>query len=347
MRNVTLRDVAKHCGVSVATVSAVVNGAAWVPDETRARVQQAVDQLGYRPNQLARGLKTRRGYAVGVIVSDLTNPFFTEIVRGLSHAIRESGRALLLCDSDHQFEIGDLNLRMLLEGHIVGLVIIGDSIREDALRAYARRQARIPVIAIERDYDIDGVSCLLVDSEQGAYEVTRHLIEQDYQRIAMITGPREGPGSTTYGRAQRYEGYCRALREAGRELDPSLTVEGNFRYAGGRTAMSRLLANGARPDAVFVSNDMMALGAMDAAREAHLRVPTDIAIAGWDDIPMTGLTTPGLTTVAMPKRQLGTAAAKLLNQQIPLAGKHTPVRQTFAAQLVVRESSLAGRAALA
>src|ERR1043166_6507364 len=111
-RSVTLRDVAEDCDVSIATVSAVVNGATWVSDETRRRVQTAVDQLGYRPNQLARGLKTRRGYAVGVIVSDLTNPFFTEIVRGLSHALRDSSHSLLLCDSDHRFEVGDLNLHM-------------------------------------------------------------------------------------------------------------------------------------------------------------------------------------------------------------------------------------------
>src|SRR5438309_11825728 len=137
-RSVTLRDVAEHCDVSIATVSAVVNGAAWVSDETRHRVQAAVDQLGYRPNQLARGLKTRRGYAVGVIVSDLTNPFFTEIVRGLSHALRETGRTIFLCDSDHQFELADLNLRMLIDGHIAALVLIGDTVREATLRAYVQ-----------------------------------------------------------------------------------------------------------------------------------------------------------------------------------------------------------------
>jgi LacI family transcriptional regulator len=347
LRSVTLRDVAKQCGVSVATVSAVVNGATWVSDATRVRVERVVTRLGYRPNQLARGLRTRSGYAVGVIVSDLTNPFFTQIVRGLSHVLRASGRALLLSDSDHQFEIGELNLKTLLEGHIVGLVLIGDSVREETLRMFMRRQARIPVIAIERDYDIDGVSTLLVDSEQGAFAVTRHLIEQEYSRIGMITGPHEGPGSTTFGRAERYKGYCHAMAEAGRKVDPSLVVEGNFRYEGGRDAMRRLLANGKRPDAVFASNDMMAFGAMDAVREAGLRVPTDVALAGWDDVPMTALTTPALTTVAMPKRQLGEAAAELLNKQVPLGGKHRTVRQTFAAQLVVRESSVAGRAAFA
>ena len=339
VRPITLREVAKECDVSIATVSAVANGAAWVPDDTRRRIQRAIDQLGYRPNQLARGLKTRRGHAVGVIVSDLTNPFFTEVVRSLSHALRESGRALLLSDSDHRFDIGDLNLRILSEGHIAGLVLIGDSIRVETLRSYVRRAHGMPVIAIERDYDIDGVSCLLVDSEHGAYTVTRHLIEQGYQRIAIIAGPHEGPGSTTYGRAQRYEGYRRALSEAGYKLDRRLIAEGNFRYTGGREAMRRLLAGRTRPDAVFASNDMMALGAMEAVRAAGLRVPEDIALAGWDDIPMTALTTPALTTVAMPKRQLGSAAAKLLSDQMRGGSKHTAVRQMFDAQLVVRQSS--------
>jgi LacI family transcriptional regulator len=336
----TLRDVAEQCDVSIATVSAVVNGATWVSDETRRRVQTAVDQLGYRPNQLARGLKTRRGYAVGVIVSDLTNPFFTEIVRGLSHALRDSSHSLLLCDSDHRFEVGDLNLHMLFEGHVVGVVLIGDTVREETLRTYTRRQRRVPIIAIERDYEIDGVTCLLTDSEQGAYKVTRHLIEQDFKRVGMITGPHQGPGSTTYGRAQRFSGYCRALLEAGRSVDPRLVAEGNFRHSGGKDAMHRLLALDDRPDAVFASNDMMALGAMDAAREAGLRVPDDIALAGWDDIPVAALVTPPLTTVAMPKRQLGVAAAELLALQMSSGARHEPSRRVFATELVVRQSSL-------
>ena len=341
MRSVTLRQVAEECGVSIATVSAVVNGAAWVPKDTRARVQLVVDNLGYRPNQFARGLKTRNGYAVGVIVSDLTNPFFTEIIRGLSHSLREVGRPLLLCDADHRFDVGDVSLQTLLDGHITGLIIVGDSVREDSLRAFRRRHVRIPVVAIERDYEIDGVSCLLVDSEHGAYTVVRHLLDQGYRRIAMITGPSEGPGSITYGRIQRYAGYCRALHDAGIEVDPRLVVEGNFRYAGGRDAMERLLASGQRPDAVFASNDLMAIGAMDAARAAGLRVPADVALAGNDDIPIAGLITPALTTMAMPKLELGITAAALLQAQIPLGGEHRAERRTFSASLVVRSSSLA------
>jgi len=346
-QSATLRDVAEACGVSIATVSAVVNGASWVSDETRRRVQESIDSLGYRPNQLARGLKTRRGYAVGVIVSDLTNPFFAEIVRGLSHALRKTEHNLLLCDSDHKFEIGDQNLRTLFEGHVVGVILVGDTVRDDTLRACVRRQRRVPVIAIEREYDIDGVSCLLTDAEDGAYSITRHLIEQEYKRIAIIAGPHEGPGSTTYGHAQRMEGYTRALREAGRPFVAELVAEGNLRYSGGREAMHHLLALPTRPDAVFASNDMMAFGARDAVREAGLRVPEDIALAGWDDIPLASLVSPGLTTVAMPKQKLGEAAAGLLTSQLRHEGRHEAVRMTFPVEVVVRQSSLGSSTSLA
>ena len=293
-----LRPGPRHCGVSTATVSAVVNGALWVSPGTRTRVQRAVDEMGYRPNQFARGLKTQRGYAVGVIVSDLTNPFFTDIVRSLGHALREKGWSLVLCDSDHREDLGEVNLRMLVDGHVVGLVLIGDSVPDDALRRYCRRKGRVPVVCIEREYDIEGVSTLLVDSELGAYTLTRHLLGQGYRRIALIGGPEHGAGSATYARVHRADGYARALREAGIAVDPRLVAQGNFRYAGGQQAMRRLLSLGGAAEAVFAINDMMALGAMSVIRDAGLHIPDDIAIVGWDDIPTSALTAPGLTTAS-------------------------------------------------
>jgi LacI family transcriptional regulator len=333
--------------VSTATVSAVVNGADWVSDKTRARVQRAVAEMGYHPNQFARGLKRREGHAVGVIVSDLTNPFFTQVVRSLSHALHAAGRSLSLCDSDHQLPLGEANLRMLVEGQIVGLVIIGDSVPEKALEAFVKQRGHIPVIAIEREYALPQVSCLLVDSELGAFGATRHLVDRGCERIAMITGPSTGAGSATYGRAQRFDGYRRALSESGRPLDPQLIVEGNFRYESGRSAMRRLLALSRRPDAVFAANDMMALGAMSVIREARLVVPDDVALVGFDNVPMTGLMMPGLTTMAMPMSELGDAAARLLDDQLAQNGRHEPVRQIFSAELVIRESSLRRARALA
>ncbi|HEX2716540.1 MAG TPA: LacI family DNA-binding transcriptional regulator [Gemmatimonadaceae bacterium] len=340
MSVVTLKDVAERCRVSTATVSAVVNGAPWVSEDTRVRVQRAVDDMGYRPNQFARGLKTQRGYAVGVIVSDLTNPFFTEVVRSLGHALREDGWALFLCDSDHRFDLGDINLRRLVDGHVVGLVIIGDSVREETLQSYMGRKRHIPIVVIERQYDMDGVNSLLVDSERAGHAVTEHLLRQGYRRIAMIGGPQQGAGSATYGRARRYRGYRRALESAGIALDDGLVAEGNFRYSGGQDAMRRLLAAGRVPEAVFAANDMMAFGAMAAIRDAGLRVPDDIAIVGFDDVPAAALSSPALTTVAMPKTELGNAAAAVLARHLAPNGRPEIVRRTFNAELIVRQSSL-------
>ena len=338
MSTLTLRDVANYCGVSTATVSAVVNNAEWVSPATRVRVQRAVDEMGYRPNQFARGLKTQRGYAVGVIVSDLTNPFFTEVVRSLSHSLHADGRAHFLCDTDHRSDIGYSSLRMLADSQVVALVLIGDSVPGDAVRRYVRRRGHVPIVAIEREYDLEGVSTLVVDSELGAYTMMRHLLGQGHRRIALITGPTHGGGSATYGREQRLHGYHRALRDVGIDPDPSLVVEGNFRYAGGQQAMRRLLSANPIPDAVFASNDMMALGAMSVLRDAGLRVPDDIAIAGFDDIPPAALTTPGLTTMAMPMGELGRAAAIVLAEQLNGTVVEA-VRKVFDPQLVVRHSS--------
>jgi len=340
MRHVTLHDIAKRCNVSIATVSAVVNGAAWVKDSTRDHVQRAVEEMGYHPNQFARGLKKQEGHAVGVIVSDLTNPFFTQIVRSLSHALHAAGRALSLCDSDHRHDLGETNLRMLVEGQVLGLIVVGDSVPEGALRAFVKQRPRVPVIVIERDYAIPQVSTLLVDSERGAYTATMHLAERGCRRIAMIAGPSSGAGSATYGRAQRFEGYRRALGDCGQAFDPKLVVEGNFRYESGREAMRRLLALRRRPDAVFSANDMMAVGAMSAIRDAGARVPDDFALVGFDDVPITKLMQPSLTTMAMPLRQFGESAARLLEQQLAQGERHSPVRLAFSADLVVRESSL-------
>ena len=340
MRHVTLHDIAKRCNVSIATVSAVVNGADWVTQGTRDRVQRAVTDMGYHPNQFARGLKKQEGHAVGVIVSDLTNPFFTQIVRSLSHALHAAGRALSLCDSDHRHDLGETNLRMLVEGQILGLIVVGDSVPEAALRSFVNQRPRVPVVVIEREYSVPQVSTLLVDSEVGAYTATTHLAERGCKRIAMITGPSFGAGSATYGRVQRFEGYRRALAACGQPLDPELVVEGNFRYESGRDATRRLLALRQPPDAVFSANDMMAVGAMSAIRDAGARVPDDIALVGFDNVPITALLQPALTTMAMPLTEFGETAARLLEQQLSLGGRHSPVHLAFSAELVVRESSL-------
>ncbi len=335
----TIKDVARQCGVSIATVSAVINNAEWVPSDTRERVRDAIKKLNYRPNRLAQGLKTRKSYTVGVIVSDVTNPFYTDIVRHLSHELRENDRNLVLCDSDHRFDLGEQNYRMLLEKQVDAIVLIGDSVRQSTVAEFVAQSPNVPVVAIERDYRIDSVSKLLVDSEKGAFEATMHLIRQGFTRIGMISGPLTGPGSKSYGRLHQYSGYRRALQQGGVDFDGFLVVEGDFRFSGGQTAMHQLLELPDPPDAVFAANDMMALGAMDAARRLGRSVPGEVAIVGYDDIPIAGHTSPPLTTMAIPKQELGRSAAQLLLEHLNLPTKLPPVRRIFSAKLIVRSSS--------
>lgn len=336
----TIKDVASQCGVSIATVSAVINDADWVPDGTRAQVEAAIKKLNYRPNRLAQGPKTRRSFAVGVIVSDVTNPFYTDIVRSLSHELREHDRSLVLCDSDHRFEVGEENYRMLLEKQVDAVVLIGDSVRENVVASFVGENPRVPVVAIERDYRTDAVSKLLVDSEQGAFEATMHLVEQGFAQIGMISGPLTGPGSKSYGRLNQYRGYRRALQVGGIPFDGYLVAEGDFRFDGGKTSMKQLLDLPQPPDAVFAANDMMALGAMDVARESGLTIPDEIAIIGYDDIPIAAHTSPPLTTMAIPKKELGCADGELVLSQLGKPRPATPVRRIFSAELVVRQSAV-------
>lgn len=332
----TIRDVAAHCGLSIATVSAVVNEAGWVPNETCKRVQDSILALGYRPNRLARGLKTSQSYAVGVIVSDVTNPFFTDIVRSLGHVLREHDRNLVLCESDHVLDIGEKNFRMLLEKRVDAIVLIGDSVSEEVVRQFRHE---VPIVAIERDYQLDGISKVLVDSEQGGYAATRHLVEQGCQQIGMISGPSTGAGSDTYGRLQSFLGYVRALKDSGKEVVRELVAEGNFRIDGGLTAMNALLSLSEPPDGVFAANDLMALGAIQAIKESGRSVPQDVAIVGYDDIPMAEHASVPLSTLSIPRRELGGAAADLLMNRLVTNIHSEPVREIFSCQLVVRASS--------
>lgn len=335
----TLKDVADDCGLSIATVSAVINNASWVPEATRLRVQQSISVVGYVPNTLARGLKTRRTNAVGVVVSDLTNPFFTEVVRSLEHTLREQDHNVFLCDSDHELEIGRRNFSGLIERQVDGLVLVGASVPEDAVEKFTASVEHVPVLAIEKNYVASGVTQLLIDSERGGYIATRHLLEQGYRRIAFISGPDRGAGSLTYGRVPRRLGYERALAEAGLSAPPSYVVRGDFQFEGGQAAAHRLLNLSQPPDSIFAANDLMALGAIRVARERGVSVPDELGIVGYDDIPGASVVTPSLTTIGVPKAELGRTAGELILDQIERRGNHTSSKQVFQARLIVRDSS--------
>jgi LacI family transcriptional regulator len=338
----TIREVAADCGLSIATVSAVVNKAAWVPEPTRLRVERSIEALGYRPNRLARGLKTSQSYTVGVIVSDITNPYFTDIVRSLGHVLREHERHLVLSESEHEFDLGERNLRMLIEKQVDAVVLVGDSVSGEVLgRLLAARD--FPIVSVGRSYDMEGVSELLVDTGEAAFEATSHLLEQGYKNLVMISGPSSGSGSQSFGHPLRLAGFRRALRSAGIPERKGQIEEGNFRIDGGKHAMETLLELNPRPDAVFAANDLMAFGALEVLRERGLSVPNEVGVVGCDNIPMAAYAGVPLTTIDTPREQLGREAAELILENISDGAEYKTARRIYSSELVVRQSSLAKR----
>ncbi|MCU0427429.1 MAG: LacI family transcriptional regulator [Candidatus Kapabacteria bacterium] len=336
----TIKDVAKQSGVSISTVSAVLNATGWVPDETKDRVERAIDALGYRPNRIAQSLKKRRSNAYGIIVSDLLNPYFTEIVSALQLRLLEGGKYSFIFNSDRRSDLADKSFEFILDRQLDGIVLISDSVSEKTVRKYSKKYPDVPIVAIERDYDLDSIYTLLVDSEKAAFEATTFLINLGYKRIAMITGPSSGVGSSTYGRLQRTEGYKRALRLAKLPVNDDIILEGNFRMESGEQAMHKLLCLPKRPDAVFAANDLMALGAMKALKQVNLHIPGDIALMGYDDIALASMVSPALTTLAMPKKSLGEKAAEILLQLAEEEPENNDIErvQFFSAMLVPRDS---------
>jgi DNA-binding LacI/PurR family transcriptional regulator len=323
---VTSHDVAARAGVSQATVSLVMSGnpRARVAKETRARVRRVAEELGYRPNLVARGLVRRRSFAFGVVVPDLGNPFFTDVVSGVERVAAEEGYAVLLCDAR---EITAARHLETLRSRLVDGVII-DPVGAEALQA----DEELNVVLIDENAaGRPGVASAAAEAGRLAAE---HLLGSGHRRIAFV-----GPAGDVYGFRRRERGFVRALREAGVEL-----VSERFRrvaptVAGGQAAMRALLALRERPTAVFCVNDLLALGALKVCLSSGVRVPEDLSLMGCDDVEMTRVVTPELTTVAIPAREMGARAARLLIRQVEGdAGSGRPARE-LPVRLVVRGST--------
>jgi LacI family transcriptional regulator len=333
----TIRDVARYSGVSPMTVSRVVNGSARVKTETRQRVEEAIAALGYVPNHLARGLTRQKTGALGLIVPDFADPFFTLILRGAEDVARRAGYRVILCNTDGDIEREDAYLEDMVAHRVEGLLIAPVS---DRSRANLRRLGphQVPFVLVDRS--IPGIESDLVqgDSRNGARQVVEHLLALGHRRIAHITEPQEV--STARDRLQ---GYLDALAGAAIPLDPALVVEAaGANTKGGYTATRSLLALDPRPSAIFAVNNLAAVGAVTAIREAGLDIPGDIAIVCFDDIELAALLCPFLTVMAQPAETFGTIAAQLLLDRI--AGRATERRRrvVLPADLIVRASCGAG-----
>jgi LacI family transcriptional regulator len=329
---VTIKDVARRAGVSPMTVSRVINSSPSVSSTTRARVEDAIAELGYIPSRLARGLSAQRTGTLALIVPDVANPFFTLIVRGSEDVARRAGYRLLLCDTRADLDVEREVIDELIAHRVEGILIAPVS---DRSREHLRRLAHFGVPYVLVDRTIPGVDAdtVLGDSAGGAQQLVEHLIALGHRRIAMIT---ESDAVSTA--RDRRRGYEAALAGAGLELDPALLVEGTVDPGGGREGMRLLLELETPPTAVFTVNNLVALGAIEAVRETGREVPDDVALVCFDDIDYASRLHPFLTVMEQPAETFGTLGTQLLLERIE--GRAPDRRRTVVlpAQFVVRRS---------
>ncbi|HLH99274.1 MAG TPA: LacI family DNA-binding transcriptional regulator [Acidimicrobiales bacterium] len=328
---VTIREVAARAGVSVATVSRVLNDRPDVAAPIRRRVLDAAAELHYQPNRAARSLRTRATKVLGCMIADVTNPFFTAIARGVEDAAQQAGYSVLLANTDEELPKEQRYLEVAVAERLAGVVLSPASSTATDLSVLAG--AGIPVVAVDRRLQGAAVDSVTVNNFRAASEATWHLIEQGCERVAFLGGP----PSTTTG-ARRLAGYRAAIRQAGRPDAPELVVRGDFRVEGGRQAMTTLLET-TDFDGVLVANGPMTLGAMEVLADRGRVVPDQVAVVSFDEDSWARAHRPTLSVVAQPTYEIGQRAAQLLLERIGDPGLE-PRRLVLPATLHVRASSL-------
>jgi len=326
----SIYDVAREAKVSVFTVSAVINETGRVSTTLSRRVEAAIRKLHYRPNLLARSLAKQQTHTLGMVVTDIANPFFPAIVRAAEDAAQKAGYSMLLCNSDDKADKEAVYLDLLISKRVDGIIL---NKTPGALSVGQRRmleESKIPVVLLMRTCPELKTDIVQTNDRQGAMDAVAHLARIGHKAIAFVSGPM----NVSNARARR-QGYTKALEERGLEYDPELIFEGDYRIESGHRAGHALLPK--RPDAVLVTNYLMTIGLMSAAEEIGLRCPEDFALISFDDYPWSGCFRPRLTTIELPKYELGDTAVRLLMERIQ--GKSTtPQTVNLSPQLRVRES---------
>lgn len=335
--SVTMGDVAARAGVSMRTVSNVINQWPYVSDETRQKVLNAIDEIGYRHNRMARSLVTGETKSVGIVIPDVANPFFGTAVRGCEDVLYENGYSIFLCNTSEDVSRERDYLDQLLSRGVDGLILWGTRICCDDLERLIG--SAIPLVTIELGEEPTRVrhAVINVDDTGGAESVVAHLIAEGHHSIAHLAGP-----LTRVTPQRRRDGYLAGLALAGLVERTDWIVEDEPTIVGGFRSATALLSGHDRPDALFCFNDLMAVGALLAARRLGMHVPDDLALAGFDDIDLASIIEPSLTTVRIAQAQLGRFAGEVLLSQLQ-GNADAAVSIPFPVELVVRGSSSKGR----
>jgi LacI family fructose operon transcriptional repressor len=324
----TIKDVAKAAGVSTATVSRVLANNALIKPETRERVLSAISQLNYRPNLIARSLRVQKSARIGLVVSDIRNPFFTAIGRAVEDAAYEQGYSVLMCNTDENPEKEELYLNLLRDENVAGVIFSPTQQFNMAAHNY---DGRMPFVIIDRSVTPQKADMVLLDNVSAAYELTNHLIENGYKKLAGLFGDASTTGQ------DRHRGFLQALQE--HQLSPFGVHFISPRIKQGHEATTALLEQSDRPDAIFTSNSLLTAGAFQALRDKKISVPDQVALVGFDETTWGGMVDPPITVIAQPTEEIGRAATELLFKRI-----HQPAHElqtiTLKGTLIQRGSSI-------
>ncbi|MGB7731209.1 MAG: LacI family DNA-binding transcriptional regulator [Candidatus Acidiferrum sp.] len=342
----TIRDVARESGYSASTVSIVLNNAPlsrYIPEDTKGRIQTAARRLGYRPNPLARSLRSQRSNIVGVMVFDITDPFCTPILRGLENALYQASYLSLLADAHNEPHRFERYLEMLLDRRVEGLIVIANWLVTDIKVLADLTEKQVPTVIAGRAFEIENVSTVSVDNEGGAALALEHLYGLGHREIAFLRGPK-----TLASSGQRWKGIRNFAQSVGLRLDAKRIVElpesldPNSSFEAGAQLTTDLLRGGKPFSAVVAYDDITALGALRALKKKGLRVPEDCSVVGFDDVAQASLSAPSLTTVRQPMEAMGSMSVGMMLDAIKAVDqkKSIPVvRRKIPAELVVREST--------
>lgn len=331
MPNATIQDVANEANVSVATVSHVINETRYVSPELTKRVDAAMEKLNYQRNTVARGLKTQATHTLGLILSDISNPFFSSLMRGTENVAAGKGYSIIVSNTDETLEKEELYIDVLRQRQIDGLIIAPTGSSDDKIKKL--NEENIPFVFIDRKMPNIPAPSVLSKNMQGAKTATEHLIQEGHSKIGLVGGLHSV--TTTQ---EREEGYKKSLKEHSIPVDESIIVYGGSQVQGGFKAVNKLLQLNQPPTAIFSTNNLMTIGAMKSIRQKGLRCPEDVALVGFDDFECASSFEPTLTTVAQDPYQIGKKAAEVLFDS--LANKETITEEfRIPTELKVRNST--------
>lgn len=309
MKYITLKMVAERAGVSVNTVSRAINNKSDINEETKKRVLKVAQELGYVQNATAVALRTKKTRTLGVVIADNRNPFYAEVLNGIEEAAREKNYHIILANTQRDYQKEEEAINLLLAKRVDGLLITPVQDRNDDIKKLI--EANIPFVIVGRDFENIEVDAVYNDEVKGGFFATEYLIKKGHKRIAFINGflhksPAQG----------RLEGYKKALKEHGIPLDDMMVSVGDIDVEDGYERTKQMLEKNLDFTAIFAYNDMMAFGAMQVIKEKGLRIPEDIGLVGYDDIPFSSLISPSLSTIRLKKQELGAESVKLLLSRI-------------------------------